>query len=232
MKTLFAFLLSTLALGAVNPASNMKLAFSDEFDADKLDETKWVVSGDRTVLSFVKVGKASAIRISLLKREDMIQYNGINTRGKFEQARGYFEASIRMNAYKGHGASMVLRGKDEKVTPFAMALWESQGDDKITPWIRILDDKGQHEMRPEKQDKSALKAGEAAKKFNTYGILWTEKSFSWFVNGKQVHKVDRVVVDAPMSLHLSHRIGEWERPNLNLKQLPDDVDIDWVKIWK
>jgi beta-glucanase (GH16 family) len=232
MKTLFAFLLSTLALGAVNPASNMKLAFSDEFDADKLDETKWVVSGDRTVLSFVKVGKASAIRISLLKREDMIQYNGINTRGKFEQARGYFEASIRMNAYKGHGASMVLRGKDEKVTPFAMALWESQGDDKITPWIRILDDKGQHEMRPERQDKTALKPGEAAKKFNTYGILWTEKSFSWFVNGKQVHKVDRVVVDAPMSLHLSHRIGEWERPNLNLKQLPDDVDIDWVKIWK
>ena len=232
MKTLFAFLLSTLALGAVNPASNMKLAFSDEFDADKLDETKWVVSGDRTVLSFVKVGKASAIRISLLKREDMIQYNGINTRGKFEQARGYFEASIRMNAYKGHGASMVLRGKDEKVTPFAMALWESQGDDKITPWIRILDDKGQHEMRPERQDKTALKPGEAAKKFNTYGILWTEKSFSWFVNGKQVHKVDRVVVDAPMSLHLSHRIGEWERPNLNLKQLPDDVDIDWVKVWK
>ena len=232
MKTLFAFLLSTLALGAVNPASNMKLAFSDEFDADKLDETKWVVSGDRTVLSFVKVGKASAIRISLLKREDMIQYNGINTRGKFEQARGYFEASIRMNAYKGHGASMVLRGKDEKVTPFAMALWESQGDDKVTPWIRILDDKGQHEMRPERQDKTALKPGEAAKKFNTYGILWTEKSFSWFVNGKQVHKVDRVVVDAPMSLHLSHRIGEWERPNLNLKQLPDDVDIDWVKIWK
>jgi beta-glucanase (GH16 family) len=232
MKTLFAFLLSTLALGAVNPASNMKLAFSDEFDADKLDETKWVVSGDRTVLSFVKVGKASAIRISLLKREDMIQYNGINTRGKFEQARGYFEASMRMNAYKGHGASMVIRGKDEKVTPFAMALWEAHGDDKMTPWFRILDDKGQHEMRPERPDRGALKAGEAAKKFNTYGILWTEKSFSWFVNGKQVHKVDRVVVDAPMSLHFSHRIGEWERPNLNLKQLPDDVDIDWVKVWK
>jgi hypothetical protein len=232
MKTLFAFLLSTLALGAANPASNMKLMFSDDFDAGKLDEAKWVVSGDPTVLSFVKVGKASALRISLLKKEDMIQYNGINTRGKFEQARGYFEASMRMNAYKGHGASMVIRGKDEKVTPFAMALWEAHGDDKMTPWFRILDDKGQREMRPERPDRGALKAGEAAKKFNTYGILWTEKSFSWFVNGKQVHKVDRVVVDAPMSLHFSHRIGEWERPNLNLKQLPDDVDIDWVKIWK
>ena len=232
MNNLLAFLFSVVVLSAANPASNMKLAFSDDFDADKLDETKWAVSGDRTVLSFVKVGKATALRISLLKKEDMIQYNGINTRGKFEQARGYFEASMRMNAYKGHGASMLLRGKDEKVTPFAMAFWEAYGDDKIAPWLRILDDKGQHEMRPEKQDKSALKAGEAAKKFNTYGILWTEKSFAWFINGKQVHKVDRVVVDAPMSLYFSHRIGEWERPSLNLKQLPDDVDIDWVKVWK
>ena len=154
MNNLLAFLFSVVVLSAANPASNMKLAFSDDFDADKLDETKWAVSGDRTVLSFVKVGKATALRISLLKKEDMIQYNGINTRGKFEQARGYFEASMRMNAYKGHGASMLLRGKDEKVTPFAMAFWEAYGDDKIVPWIRILDDKGQHEMRPENRTRA------------------------------------------------------------------------------
>ena len=232
MKTLFAFFVSVLALAAANPSSNMKITFSDEFDGDKLDLTKWVVWGDSSVVSLTKVGKASALRISLLKREDMIQYNGISTNGKFSQSRGYFEASMRVNAYKGHGASMALRGKDEKVSPFAMALWESLGDDKVIPWLRVLDDKGQHEMRPEKQDKVALKPGEAAKKFNTYGILWTEKSFSWFLNGKQIHKVDRVVIDAPMSLSFSHRIGEWERPSLNMKQLPDDIDIDWVKVWK
>jgi hypothetical protein len=35
-----------------------------------------------------------------------------------------------------------------------------------------------------------------------------------------------------MYVQFSHRIGEWERPDLVLKQLPDDVDIDWVKVWK
>ena len=35
-----------------------------------------------------------------------------------------------------------------------------------------------------------------------------------------------------MRIHLAHRVSEFERPNLNLKQLPDDVDIDWVKVWK
>ena len=77
-----------------------------------------------------------------------------------------------------------------------------------------------------------LKAGEASKKFNTYGFLWTEKSFAWFLNGKQVHKADRVAIDTPMSLSISHRCGEWERPNLKLNQLPDDVEVDWVKVWK
>ena len=35
-----------------------------------------------------------------------------------------------------------------------------------------------------------------------------------------------------MSLTLTHRIEEQDRPKLILKSLPDDVDIDWVKVWK
>jgi hypothetical protein len=35
-----------------------------------------------------------------------------------------------------------------------------------------------------------------------------------------------------MRVLLSHRVSEFERKDLNLKQLPDDVEIDWVKVWK
>ena len=52
------------------------------------------------------------------------------------------------------------------------------------------------------------------------------------MNGKQIHKVDRTPIATPMYVQFSHRVGEWERPSLVLKQLPDDVDIDWVKVWK
>jgi hypothetical protein len=31
---------------------------------------------------------------------------------------------------------------------------------------------------------------------------------------------------------LTHRIEEQDRPRLVVKTLPDDVDIDWVKVWK
>jgi beta-glucanase (GH16 family) len=95
-----------------------------------------------------------------------------------------------------------------------------------------VDDRGQHDLRSDASGTKILKGGEPSKKFNTYGILWTEKGFVWFVNGKQIHKVDRTPIATPMFVQFTHRIGEWERPNLVLKELPDDVDIDWVKVWK
>ena len=230
MKTLLSLLALTATLGAVNPASNMKLAFSDEFDGPALDASKWDTMGEPTAMSFVTVGKSKALRITLIKREDMIQFNGI--RSKYEQVRGYFEASIRMNAGRGHTGYMSIRCKDDKVVPYIIALWEGTGDDHLTPWARYLDDKGQHDLRSTESGRKILKGGEPSKKFNTYGILWTEKGFAWFVNGKQIHKVDRTPIALPMTMQLTHRVGEWERPNLILKDLPDDVDIDWVKVWK
>ena len=226
------FLLLLLAAGvfAADPSSGKKLTFSDDFNGEKIDETKWNLPANGETAFIVKGGKDKVLRISLRKAEDMIQWNGLTTGGKFEQAYGYFEASIRMPAYKGHTAIFRLSPADEKAAPNVLLLFEGLGADKIMPWARKVDDSGQRDFRAE-GDKF-LKPGEAAKKFNTYGILWTEKTFTWFINGKKVHQVDKQDVAKPMRIHLAHRVSEFERPNLNLKQLPDDVDIDWVKVWK
>jgi len=206
------------------------LTFSDDFNGENIDETKWNLPANKETVSIVKGGKDKVLRISLRKAEDMIQWNGLTTSGKFEQMYGYFEASIRMPAYKGHTAIYRLGPADEKVSPNVLLLFEGLGADKIMPWARKNDDSGQRDFRAD-GDKF-LKPGEAAKKFNTYGILWTEKTFTWFINGKKVHQVDKQDVPKPLRIHLAHRVSEAERPNLNLKQLPDDVDIDWVKVWK
>jgi beta-glucanase (GH16 family) len=228
------FLLLWLVAGvfAADPSSGKKLTFSDDFNGEKVDETKWNLPANRETVSIVKGGKDKVLRISLRKAEDMIQWNGLTTSGKFEQMYGYFEASMRMPAYKGHTAIYRLGPADEKVAPNMLVLFEGLGADQLMPWARRNDDSGQRDFRPEGKLTQFLKAGEAAKKFNTYGILWTDKSFTWFINGKKVHQVDKQDVPKPMRIHLAHRVSEAERPNLNLKQLPDDVDIDWVKVWK
>jgi len=217
---------------AIDPSSGKKLTFADDFNGEKVDEAKWNLPANRETVSIVKGGKDKVLRISLRKAEDMIQWNGLTTSGKFEQTYGYFEASIRMPAYKGHTAIFRLGPADEKVAPNVLLLFEGLGADQIMPWARRNDDSGQRDFRPEGKMTQFLKPGEPAKKFNTYGILWTEKAYTWFINGKKVHQVDKQDVDKPLRIHLAHRVSEAERPNLNLKQLPDDVDIDWVKVWK
>ena len=228
------FLLLLMAAGAfaADPSNGKKLTFSDDFNGENIDETKWNLPANKETVSIVKGGKDKVLRISLRKAEDMIQWNGLTTSGKFEQVYGYFEASIRMPAYKGHTAIYRLSPADEKAAPNMLLLFEGLGADQVMPWARRNDDSGQRDYRPEGKMTQFLKPGEAAKKFNTYGILWTEKAFTWFINGKKVHQVDKQDVAKPMRIHLAHRVSEFERPNLNLKQLPDDVDIDWVKVWK
>ena len=228
----YLLLLVSVAAFAVDPSSGKKLAFSDDFTGEKLDDKKWSLPANADTLSLVKGGKDKVLRITLRKADDMIQTNTLSTKGKFEQQYGYFEVSMRMPAYKGHTGYFRLAPKDEKLTPSILVLFEGLGADQLMPWARKVDDAGQRDYRPEGKGTQFLKAGEASKKFNTYGFLWTEKSFTWFLNGKKVHQVDKNDIARPMSIQLTHRVAEFERPNLNLKQLPDDVEFDWVKVWK
>jgi beta-glucanase (GH16 family) len=226
-----AFLCLVSAAFAADPSTGKKLVFSDDFNGDKLDESKWRVTGGSDLFTFVKVGKENALRIGLKMGADMIQSNSISSRGKFSQQYGYFEASMRMNAFDGHSGIFRLATDDEKTAPSITVSFHATGKDRVNPWARATLESGQQDFRPEKPI-PAQKSGDVAKKFHTYGILWTEKAFTWYMDGKVMHKLERKEFTRPMNLTLTHRVLEEDRPKLNLKQLPDDVDIDWVKVWK
>jgi len=224
-----AFLCLASAAFAADPSIGKKLVFSDDFNGDKIDESKWNVIGAREVFTFVKFGKGSALRIGLKLKDDMIQYNSLASRGKFSQQFGYFEASMRMNAGDGHAGTFRLVTDDEKTPPSITTSFHGTGKERVSPWARANLESGSQDYRP---DKSVGKFTDLSKKFHTYGILWTEKGFTWYMDGKVIHKLERKDFVRPMSLALVHRIDEEDRPRLVLKTLPDDVDIDWVKVWK
>jgi beta-glucanase (GH16 family) len=228
MRALALLYLASAAFAA-DPSIGKKLVFSDDFNGDKIDEAKWNVIGAREVFTFVKFGKGSALRIGLKLKDDMIQYNSLASRGKFSQQFGYFEASMRMNAGDGHAGTFRLVTDDEKTPPSITTSFHGTGKERVSPWARANLESGSQDYRP---DKSVGKFTDLSKKFHTYGILWTEKGFTWYMDGKVIHKLERKDFVRPMSLALVHRIDEEDRPRLVLKTLPDDVDIDWVKVWK
>ena len=228
---LLAFLCLVSVAFAADPSTGKKLVFSDDFNGDKLDESKWRVIGGSDLFTFVKVGKENALRIGLKMGADMIQSNSISSRGKFSQQFGYFEASMRMNAFDGHSGIFRLATDEEKTAPSITVSFHATGKDRVNPWARATLESGQQDFRPDKAI-PAQKSGDVSKKFHTYGILWTEKAFTWYMDGKVMHKLDRKDFTRPMNLTLTHRVLEEDRPRLVLKTLPDDVDIDWVKVWK
>jgi beta-glucanase (GH16 family) len=216
---------------AADPTTGKKLVFADDFNAEKLDETKWIVGGARETISIAKFGKESVLRLGLKMGQDMIQTNYVATRGKFSQQFGYFEASVRLNATEGHSGTFRIVTDDEKTVPSINVSFGSSGKDRVSPWARATLESGQQDFRPEKP-LPPMKAGDISKKFHTYGILWTEKGFTWYIDGKPVHKLERKEYVRPMHIMINHRILEEDRAKLNLKSLPDDIDIDWVKVWK
>jgi beta-glucanase (GH16 family) len=205
----------------------MKLVFSDDFNGEAVDETKWTFDGSKEVVT-VKGGK---LTISLKQRPEGWQGSGLSTREKFSQVQGYFEASVRFNATKGHHGAFVVKNLDKTPAPAGALYFECFGDDRLTPWAKMADSRGVRELRPTKTGLN-LSPGQATKKFNTYGFWWNERGVMWYFNDHVIHKIDKVDIKEPMVVYLGHWVSDFESKDLVPAKLPDDFEVDWVKVWK
>ena len=82
-----------------------KLVWHDEFDGDKLDETKWDVPNQRRRDGWwspkaVSVGDGN-LAISTMKDGDKYLDACVRTKGKFEHAHGYYIARIKLQEQPG-----------------------------------------------------------------------------------------------------------------------------------
>lgn len=227
MRSLCLCLIAITA-SAANPASKMTLAFSDEFDA--LDSAKWnQAPGSPAGTISIKDGK---LVLGIAKGSDNMWRGGaVNTRNRFEQAQGYFEASIKAGQYVGHHLGFVLPPKDKKELYAEIYVVEAFGDDKVVTWVRHNDGTALKDEKPTPPIKP-FKGGESHKDFHTYGLLWKGKELTWYIDGKEVFSTKKVAATAPVIISLGHTVSEFELPKLDPAKLPDDIQVDWIKVWK
>ncbi|TSA32084.1 MAG: glycosyl hydrolase family protein [Opitutales bacterium] len=212
---------------ADSPTPKMKLVFSDDFNGAKIDTEKWTVGNPDQVT--LKDGK---VILGFHKVADGFKGGSISS--KFSQSQGYFEAAIRFNAYRGNRSSFHIHPKDTGQVPSALLKFECAGDDELFPMARILEAAGAREFKPAKVKKQEtyLKPGIVSKNANVYGFLWTPAAYVWYLNNKIIFKMDKPSAVGPMVLSIRHYSTEGDRKNFDAKNMPDDVDVDWVKIWK
>lgn len=231
MRLLLATL-ATAALLRAEPPRKMTLAFEDNFDGAAVDTAKWVVPS-HVPASIVKLrdGKLSLGLLSPSK--DIWTGAALLSKGRFEPSLGYFEASIRFGRHPGHHGSFRLIG-ERSTEPGAkfqeIYVAEGFGADTVITWHKFNDGKALRELKP--KDLAPLPPGKAGEAFNTYGMLWTAREITWYINGKKVLSTREGVLQDKLHLSLSNTVSEFELPRLDPAKLPDDVEVDWVKAWR
>ncbi len=230
LSPLLALLALPLVLRA-DPPKKMVLAFSEDFDGPALDKAKW------TQVAALPAGNVrladGKLRLGISKNEAGQWLGGaIVTRNRFEQMQGYFEASIKFGRHQGHHAAFRL--VPPKMAPaerFAeLYVAEGFGEDVVVTWVRHNDGKALKDEKP--KNLKPLAPGAAGTKFVTYGLLWDRRELTWYADGKKIHSLKLEVPQEKLFLSLGSTVSEFELPKLDPAKLPDDVEVDWVKVWK
>jgi hypothetical protein len=229
MRFALLLVLTTAALSAA-PSMGLKPIWEENFDGKELDPKKWNSSGAVKLVD----GKLS-LEIVAAPGAKPGFWNGasVSTQGKFESMQGYFEASIRVLQTKGRWADFSVRNADMGKSPSAAMSFTSTGNDKIDTTLWFNDETGSHNMTP-KTSPVVMMGGVSYKKFHTYGLQWTAKSYIFFVDGRQVQRMDRPSPKEPMHIAFSHNLPEggllkdYMNPNMG----PEPLQVDWVKAYK
>lgn len=231
MKIFYVFAALLPCVLLANPTSRMKVAFSEDFEAAALDTTKW------TQVAALPPGNVrlanGKLQLGISKNaSDQWLGGAIVTRNRFEQMQGYFEASIKFGRYQGHHAAFRLIPPQMKPTEKFAEIYvaEGFGEDTVITWVRHNDGKALRDAKP--KNLRPLAPGVAGSKFVTYGLEWTRSELTWYADGKKIHSVRLELPQEKLFLSLGSTVSEFELPKLDPAKLPDDIEVDWVKVWK
>jgi beta-glucanase (GH16 family) len=166
------------------------LSFSDEFEGQALDETKWSNGfGWGETAGHVAGGCDPANNIVgggfLLQRADNRAFRDrpysaacIHTKNKFAQLYGYYEARIRVP--RGPGLHSAFWGKpNDESWPPELDVEEISGGipERVTMSVHWRDDSG-HRF-----DNTKFNGGDFSADYHVFGAEWSPEGTIWFVDG-------------------------------------------------
>jgi len=217
-----------------------KLVWHDEFDGDRLDESKWDVPEckrrdawwSRKAVSLD--GKGNLV-ISTLKEGDRFYDACVRTRGKFEHAFGFYVARIRLQREPGHWSAFWLYNKCVGKLDHA-GRNGTEIDIMEKPW---LDDRVQHALHWDGYAKAHRSKGFKAtvpgvmKGYHTFALLWTPDEYVFYVDGKETWRTRAGgVCQVPLYVKLSDeaKFGGWAG-DVRTAKLPDEFLVDYVRVY-
>ena len=237
------------------------LTFQDEFDSDTLNEDLWnlgrtkhkvkhkestlreiypyELNGGVLKLRVEKRKTPDATKAEEFRSENFAPYTAkaiatytapaIATWGKFTQAYGWFEARCKMPKALGIWEGFWLYPEKPRPEACEIDIFES-----LTRW----DDKISLAIHPKLKGVKSWGKGKVAvpglsDDFHVYAVNWEPGKVTYYVDGKPVGEyLGKGVPSAPLYIIVSCRTGGWAGDAVDEGALPDDFEIDYVRVYR
>jgi len=269
MFTTFTF--GAEPVGRPPSGKQWRLVFSDEFDGSTLDESKWSRSRS-TMPAFVWNGAQGrlcedhadidgqghfVIKVTRDADGTYRYHHGIQTKGKFQRAYGYFETRARFSRQPGWWGAVWLYGVEVGPNPFVMGQEIDIFEDFVKPKDQLdfahnvhLDaqlDFAPGGRRASKLDGDTLYRFSRGTKvlvddwnaFHVIGVEWTPLEYVFYSDGKETFRLDYTqvpVTTQPMHVLISGCFREPRKGSFLGDYAdatwPDQLTVDYVRVYE
>ncbi len=238
------------------PPPNYVLVWEDDFDGNALDATHWTPqSGAR--LDAVNTPSAVAVKNGELVvttfTQSGTQYTGfVSTNGHFQAQYGYFEARIRFQDAPGSWCAFWLTadtiGKPlgdpadagVEIDVVEHRATDQGGWDALKDMVALnLNWDGYDQHKKNLQKVTALPDGSPIQgQWHTYGVLWTESGYAFYVDDVQLWTQDSPVSKRPEYINLTCEVADADWAGYvpkggygSLETSAAHMEVDWVRAW-
>lgn len=224
------------------PVEGYTLVWSDEFDGTELDMKKWdyrLLGPRRDAINVKETvaldGKGNLVLTTKKVGKDY-HTAMIGTQGKFETTFGYFECRAKLQTQFGHWSAFWLQTptmgnplNNPAVAGTEIDIYEYHrklGKDVVVHNLHWDGYKKDHKKAGGKATVPGLSEG-----WHTFGLLWTEKEYVFYVDGKETWRTNKAVSQRAEFVILSLEVGKWAG-NIAEAKLPDSLYVDYVRVYQ
>jgi len=223
------------------PVAGYTLVWSDEFDGTTLDTNKWCHRRLGRRRDAINVEDCASLDgwghlvLTTRRSGEAIHTAMIGTDRAFETTFGYFECRAKLQTQVGHWSAFWLQSPtigeelgDTEVSGTEIDVYEylrNFGDDVVhnLHW----DGYGEHHQTVGgRATVPGLSAG-----WHTFGVLWTEDGYVFYVDGEETWRSDEAVSKRPQYMILSLEVGPWAG-DIADATLPDSLYVDYVRVYQ
>ncbi len=220
------------------------LTFYDDFDSDVLNTENWeycpeweradrggIWSSDMVSVS----NGVLKLAVSFDEEESRCKSGAIRTKGIFEQAYGYFEASMKLQRAPGFWSAFWLMTPEQGrignggTDGCEIDIMEAYSyTDKMINHALHWDGYGEYHQSAGKNEQLDIYDGE----FHTFALMWTKERYYFYVDGELMWDSDDGGISAVKAyIKLTVEVGSWAG-EIDKSSLPSGIEIDYVRAYQ